>query len=193
MIYGVLLLILVMRLISIVVVKLSTKCCVKEKNPLSWCCRCGIVKFLFFDTSIGKKQSQVSFYDALTDKAREQMLREEIGTRDSTGIEHLSDKVLKRLMQSMYKDSDNPQRGCFMGSFSYDCLQDRKTASRVAYVPYSRAKRTCYLGGGAGMLKKQKQLELARIAVDFAYLDRERAKGFNFAEYCKSADDFEID
>lgn len=41
-----------------------------------------------------------TFYEVLTDEQRESMLFEEIQTRKRTGIQHLSNESLKKLMLS---------------------------------------------------------------------------------------------
>ena len=109
-----------------------------------WCCRYGAIKYAFFDTTTVTK-STPSFYSALSDRQREAILREEIGTRKRTGIQHLSDESLKKLMLS-FKGDENPEQGQRVGSHSFDCLLDREVAETVAYVPFYIAERTKYVG-----------------------------------------------
>ena len=111
------------------------------------------------------------------------MLSEEIKTRDSTGIQHLDDDVVKKLMlaynekiTNSYSKGSTPDY--LIGSnFNYDILADREISQTFSYVPYFTSERSKFLAC-SGISEKSN--ELARIAVDFAYLDEEVARNFDF-------------
>ena len=69
------------------------------------------------------------------------MLLEEIGSRKRTGIAHLSDESLKKLMLSFKKGVDigvtELSRKKLVGSHSYDILEGLRTAEEFQYVSCS--------------------------------------------------------
>ena len=67
--------------------------------PCGFCPKLGHAKYFNWHKKAIVK-SCPPFYEALTDSQREKMLLEEIGTRKRTGIAHLSDDSLKKLMLS---------------------------------------------------------------------------------------------
>ena len=98
-----------------------------------------------------------SFFHVLTDEQRQAMLIEEVQTRRRTGIQHLSDAVLKKLMLSIGKKNKVRQTEAGGGhssitmtkaesgeaemkeelqtlgaAFSYDMLSDKDTAQLLA-------------------------------------------------------------
>ena len=102
-IYSILVILLVLRGLLILCIFIFRSCCKGVATPK--CCKYGNLKYVFFDTTSVKKRTP-TFFSALSDRQREAMLREELGTRKRTGIEHLSDETLKKLMQSFRGDED---------------------------------------------------------------------------------------
>ena len=134
-----------------------------------------------------------SYYDILSEEQREALLIEEIQTRKRTGIQHLSDDVLKKLLlsigrvegQNIDEISKKPQKNQNMGiNFSYDLLFDKGMAQELSYVQCSQPQRVKLAPGDQTRIRLD-NLDKVRIAVDFAYLDEKRAKQFSFRQYSK--------
>ena len=111
------------------------------------------------------------------------MLIEEIKTRERTGIAHLSDEVVKKLMSTYSVESKSSRR--LFGLHTYDLLADRKNANKFLYMPYGaegRAKSMSILE------KKVPNTEVAlvekvRVALDLAYLNEAEAQRISFFNY----------
>ena len=109
--------------------------------PCDFCPKLGHAKYFNWHKKVIVK-SCPSFYEALTDCQREKMLLEEIGTRKRTGIAHLSDDALKKLMLS-FKTSDvssettELRQKKLVGSHSYDILEGLRIAEEFQYVSCS--------------------------------------------------------
>ena len=86
-------------------------------------------------------------------------LREEILTRKRTGISHLSDEVVSKLMLSLAKDDeptidedDDKQQKTIeklMGDYNYDILGQRLKAQEFMYVPHHFEDRAKYVTSDA--------------------------------------------
>ena len=70
------------------------------------CClpRFGMMSYWDLDKKF-KPKKQFTFYDVLSQNQKRSLILEEVQTRQRTGISHLSDEVLKKLMLSMGGDS----------------------------------------------------------------------------------------
>ena len=62
------------------------------------------------------------------------MLIEEIKTRNHTGISHLSNDSIKKIMLSYSQSSEKGKK--LVGSYSYDLLAERENARNLQYVPF---------------------------------------------------------
>ena len=110
------------------------------------------------------------------------MLIEELKTRKRTGIHHLSDHVLKQLMLS-YGSSEKKKQGKQLeGCHSYDILAERDNAEKLQYVPHYYPERSKYIISVGNKENSFKHVDKVRVAVDFAYLDEERAKAYSFCD-----------
>ena len=139
---------------------------------------------------IGTKKENRNFYEVLTDTQKESLLREEAGNRMRTGIAHLSEDSIKKLMLAVSDGSGKEPSGTshkLVGFYSYDILADRDNCQRFEYVPCfypDRTKRV--ISPSRKGSHKLKSVDLVRLAVDFAYMDEAKAKDFSFSSYLPS-------
>lgn len=141
-----------------------------------------------FEAVVLARKRQASFYDVLSSRQKENMLIEEVQTRERTGIRHLSDDTLKKLMLSIAKDArqvEEKRHNDLVGSHSYDILADRENARDLLYIPHHYPERTMYLPHftrehESDVQARQDMVDKVRLAVDLAYLDEQVARSLSF-------------
>ena len=95
------------------------------------------------------KKKCASFYEVLSDSQRESLIKEEIGTRKRTGIRHLTDETLKKLMLSIGQKGSS-KNGQLIGDFSYDLLANRENAQLYKYITFGRPERKKFVTSQVG-------------------------------------------
>lgn len=108
--------------------------------------RVGVSKYWEFDSQVVTKKC-TPFYKALSNSQRERYLREEVGTRLRTGIAHLSDEALTKLILSFDADARasgelstkadkvESDKDELIGAYCYDILADPQKQEQFHYIP----------------------------------------------------------